>query len=402
MAGLRFSLVDAITRGAKIKVVGIGGAGGNAIKRMMEAGVSGVEFIAINTDMQALERLEGQKIVQIGLQTTRGLGAGGDPEVGRMAAEENREQIAEALSGADLVITTFGGGGGTGSGSGPVCVSIAREIGALTVAIVTRPFQFERSQRMMRAEEGIRQLRTVTDTLIVIPNQKLIDTALDVKLTDAFYRADSILMQATKGISELLTTAGEINLDFNDLNTVMKNGGDALLGFGAARGDDRAIQAATEAITSPFLEDIDVAGARSILVNVSASRDITLREFDNAVKIITDRTGNESNVIAGIAYNDDLNDEIRITLIATGLRQDGKVQPRQETFSLNNGFMNGNALVNGNAIVTPIAAAPTPVVEPIRTFQPVVPQINPAAIEHGSNGSKNLGVPAIWRRSRSN
>ncbi len=401
MSRMRFSFVEQFTRGAKIKVVGIGGAGGNAIKRMMEAGVGGVEFIAINTDMQALEKLEGQRLVQIGLETTRGLGAGGDPEVGRLAAEENADQIRQALEGADLVITTFGGGGGTGSGSGPVCVGIAKEMGALTVAIVTRPFQFERQQRMMRAEEGIRQLRTVTDTLIVIPNQKLIDTSLDVKLTDAFYRADSILMQATKGISELLTTAGEINLDFNDLNTVMKNGGDALLGFGAASGDDRASVAATEAVMSPFLEEVDISGARSILINVSASRDITLREFDTAVKIITERTGNESNVIAGMAYNESLNDELRITLIATGLRQDGRAQPRQETFSLNNGFTNGNALINGNGYVGTPVQVPTMVEpEPARNYPPVVANLNPAAIEHGSNGTNNFSVPAIWRRHR--
>ncbi|MDK9699401.1 MAG: cell division protein FtsZ [bacterium] len=398
MGKMRFSLVENFARGAKIKVVGVGGAGGNAIKRMVEAGVCGVEFVAINTDLQSLEKLDGYRTVQIGVETTRGLGAGGDAEVGRLAAEENREDIMQALSGADLVITTFGGGGGTGSGSGPVVVDIARELGALTVAIVTRPFQFERAQRMQRAEDGIRQLRGVTDTLIVIPNQKLVDISLDVKLTEAFQRADSILVQATKGISELLTTAGEINLDFNDLSTVMKGGGDALLGFGTASGEDRALNAATQAISSPFLEDIDVAGARSILINVSASRDITLREFDTAVKVITDKTGNESNVIAGMAYNDDITDELRVTLIATGLRQDLRAQPKQESFTLQNsftgnsfsngatnGFSNGNGKTNGDTFRT----------------VPVMPVAAPALDASLRSNGNSFSVPAILRRNRS-
>lgn len=335
MGVVRFFLEPEQYSGAKIKVVGVGGAGNNAIRRMIEENINGVEFIGINTDLMELNKLNGYKVIPIGPNITGGKGAGGNPELGRKAAEESREEIKQALAGADLIITTLGGGGGTGTGAAPVCVEIAKETNALTISIVTRPFLMEGSPRQLRAEEGIRELREKSDTIVVIPNQKLLDAINgDIRVKEAFLKVDSVLMQATRGICDLLTTTGEINLDFRDLETVMRKGGDSLLGFGSSRGEKRALQAAEQAISSPFLEDVNITGAKNILVNISASSDIGMKEVDEAVRYIKDKTGkDDTEVFAGITYNEALGDEFQITLIATGLNQ-LRNKPKQEAISL--------------------------------------------------------------------
>lgn len=368
MPTIKFTMEQEKQNGAVIKVVGIGGAGNNALRRMIDDGISGVEFIGINTDAQALKKLEGYRTIQIGSNLTRGLGAGGNPVTGRDAAEESREDLKKAFEGADLIITTYGGGGGTGTGAGPICVDIARETGALTISIVTRPFSMEGTPRQTRAEEGIRALREVSDTVVVIPNQRLIDSldGKDIKLREAFFRVDSVLMQATRGISELLTTTGEVNLDFNDLHAVMKNGGDALLGFGSASGENRSTISAEKAITSPFLDEMNIAGANALLVNISASSEVGMREVDEAVRFIKEKTGKEeTEVFTGFTYNEKLGDEFQITLIATGINQ-SKPKPKQEAMTLEtkplqNGFRTPIAETREMDTIDRILSIPRPV-----------------------------------------
>ncbi|MCX7836276.1 MAG: cell division protein FtsZ [bacterium] len=335
MGNVRFNLESDRDFGTKIKVVGIGGAGNNALRRMIESNIEGVEFIGINTDVMELKKLNGYRIIPIGTTVTGGKGTGGNPELGKKAAEESKEEIKSALEGADLIIVALGGGGGTGTGAAPVCVELAKETNALTIAIVTRPFLMEGSPRQLRAEEGIRELREKSDTLVVIPNQKLLEANNgDIRVKDAFLKVDSILMQATRGICDLLTTTGEINLDFRDLEAVMKKGGDSLLGFGSANGEERAIKAAEQAVSSPFLDDMNISGARNILINISASTDVKMKEINDAVNYIKDKTGkDDTEVFAGITYNDALGDELQITLIVTGLNQT-KNKPKQEAITL--------------------------------------------------------------------
>ena len=313
-----FSIVDNEHQ-AKMRVVGVGGAGGNAVNRMIEADLQGVEFIAVNTDCQVLELSQAPRRIQIGQTVTHGLGAGADPEVGRQAIDEDRDQVSEMLSGSDLVFVTAGMGGGTGTGAAPVVAEIAREAGALTVGIVTKPFVMEGLPRMRNADQGIAELKTVVDTLIVIPNQRLIDvSSKDTTLRDAFRMADDVLMQATRGISDLITIPGEVNLDFNDVRTVMLQGGDALMGTGSAVGENRAVDASEKAIKSPLLNDVSIAGAKGVLVNLSAGSDLKLFEVNEAVSVITEAAGSEANIIWGTVLDDSLGDELRVTVIATG------------------------------------------------------------------------------------
>lgn len=304
---------------AVIKVVGIGGGGTNAVNRMVEAGVKGVEFIAINTDAQALLMSDADYKVHIGVNLTKGLGAGADPDVGLQAAEENRNEIKEALQGADMVFITAGEGGGTGTGAAPVIAEIAKEeIGALTVAVVTRPFAFEGRKRALQAEEGVNNLKDKVDTLIVIPNDRLLQVAeKKTSILDAFRIADDILRQGTQGITDLITVPGLINLDFADVRTVMQDAGSALMGIGVAAGDNRAHDAAQAAISSPLLES-SIEGAHGVLLSISGGSDLGLFEVNEAAEVVASAGHPDANIIFGAVIDDSMMDQIRVTVIATG------------------------------------------------------------------------------------
>ena len=305
---------------AKIVVVGVGGGGGNALNRMIEDGMSSVEFIAINTDAQDLENNNSQIKLQIGKELTKGLGAGANSEIGQKAVEENKEIIADELNKADMVFITAGMGGGTGTGAAPAIAKIARETNALTVGIVTQPFAFEGPIRKKRALEGIKEMKSNCDTLLVIPNETLLEIASDeTTVTESFKLADSILNQATKGISDLINKPGLINLDYADVRTIMKNMGDAIMGTGIAKGEEKAILAAQQAINSPLLQKTSIKGAKGLLVNVSGSQQLTMRELNEASNIIYEEAGEDANVILGCVIDPELSDEIRITVIPTCL-----------------------------------------------------------------------------------
>lgn len=319
---------------ASIKVVGIGGGGGNAVNRMIEEGLGGVEFIAINTDAQALMLSKAKTRVRIGDKLTRGLGAGGSPEIGRKAAEESADELYEVLRGADMVFITAGMGGGTGTGGAPIVAQVAKELGALTIGVVTRPFTFEGARRIQTAEAGIEALKSQVDTLIVIPNDRLLDI-VDKRATlqDAFRMADDVLRQGIQGISELITVPGLINVDFADVRTIMSEGGAALMAVGSASGDDRARKAAEDAISSKLL-DVTIDGARGILFNITGGPNMGMHEVSEAAAIIKETAHPEVNLIFGAAIDENMGDEIRITLIATGFEQTRvasrrPVQPQQ-------------------------------------------------------------------------
>jgi cell division protein FtsZ len=304
---------------AVIKVVGVGGGGTNAVNRMVDAGLKGVEFIAVNTDAQALQMCDADVKLNIGSHLTKGLGAGADPSIGSGAAAESRDDIKEALKGADLVFVTAGEGGGTGTGAAPVIAEIAKqEVGALTVGVVTRPFSFEGSQRAKQAEEGIQRLREQVDTLIVIPNERLLSTVeRRTSILDAFRDADNVLRQGVQGITDLITTPGLINLDFADVRTIMSDAGSALMGIGAASGESRAGEAAKNAISSPLLEE-SVEGATGILLNITGGRELGLFEVNEAAEIVSSAADQNANIIFGAVIDETLGDEVRVTVIATG------------------------------------------------------------------------------------
>ncbi|RYE79472.1 MAG: cell division protein FtsZ [Myxococcales bacterium] len=303
---------------AVIKVVGIGGGGVNAVNRMIEVGLKGVEFIAINTDAQALLMSDADVKLDIGRELTRGLGAGANPEVGGKAAEDHAEEIEEVLKGADMVFVTAGEGGGTGTGGAPVVAKIARSLGALTIGVVTRPFAFEGRRRATSAEEGIAALREEVDTLIVIPNDKLLAISdRNVSMLDAFKQADQVLLQGVSGITDLITTPGLINLDFADVKSVMSNAGSALMGIGSARGDNRAVEAAEMAVSSPLLEE-SIDGAQGVLLSIAGGSDLGLFEINEAAAMVSDAVHPEANIIFGATIDDALGDEVRVTVIAAG------------------------------------------------------------------------------------
>jgi cell division protein FtsZ len=303
---------------AVIKVAGIGGGGVNAVNRMIEVGLNGVEFIAVNTDAQALLMSDADVKLDIGRELTRGLGAGANPEVGRKAAEDHREEIEEVLKGADMVFVTAGEGGGTGTGGAPVVASIARKLGALTIGVVTRPFSFEGKRRSLQAEEGIAALRNECDTLIVIPNDRLLQLGdANVSLMDAFRSADEVLLSGVQGITDLITTPGLINLDFADVKSVMAGAGSALMGIGSARGEGRAVQAAEKAINSPLLE-ASMEGARGVLLSIAGGSDLGLFEINEAASLVQESAHPEANIIFGTVIDDSLGDEVRVTVIAAG------------------------------------------------------------------------------------
>lgn len=307
---------------AKLKVVGVGGGGGNAINSMIERGLEGCEFIAVNTDVQALSRNAAPQKVQVGKELTRGLGAGANPDVGRNASEEDRHELAEVLAGSDMVFVTAGMGGGTGTGSAPVIAQVAREQGALVVGIVTRPFNWEGKPRQSHAERGIVELRKHVDTLIVVPNQKLLSIIdKNTSLQDAFRKVDDVLYNATSGIARIITGQGYINVDFADVRTIMKEMGEALMGTGVAAGEDRAVEAAQNAISSPLLEGISIAGSQGALINIAASSNLTMMEIDEAVDIVYKAVGQDANIIFGVVIDETLEDTMMVTVIATGFNK---------------------------------------------------------------------------------
>jgi len=316
---IRFSFDEGALNGARIKVIGIGGGGGNAVNRMIEFGIEGVEFISANTDLQALQSSLAPVKLQLGTHLTKGLGAGANPEVGRQAALEDTEKIIELLDGADMVFITAGLGGGTGTGAAPIIASLASELSALTVAVVTKPFSFEGKRRMWQADLGLAELKESVDTVITIPNERLLHTVEPgTSLQDAFKIADDILRQAVQGISDLITIPGVINLDFADVKTIMTGMGMALMGTGTARGDNRAVEAANRAISSPLLEETSIRGAKGVLINISGSHSMTLHEVHDASKIIQENADPDANIIFGSVFDDSLDDQIKITVIATG------------------------------------------------------------------------------------
>ena len=312
-------LADETRSGARIKVVGVGGGGSNAVNRMVAAGLDGVEFIVANTDLQALTLNPAPNKLQIGAKLTKGLGAGADPNVGRQAALEDTEKLIEALDGADMVFVTTGLGGGTGTGAAPVIASLASELGALTIAVVTKPFKFEGKKRAMQAERGLEELRDCVDTVITIPNERLLATiARTTSLTDAFAAADDVLRQAIQGISDLILVPGLINLDFADVKTIMSGMGLAIMGTGLAEGEDRAMAAANAAISSPLLEDASVRGARGVIINVTGGNDLSLIEVSEASAVIQEAAHEEANIIFGAVVDPRMDGQVKITVIATG------------------------------------------------------------------------------------
>ena len=318
---------------AVIKVVGVGGGGTNAVNRMIEEGIRGVEFVAINTDAQALAISDADIKVHIGTDLTRGLGAGANPEVGRKAADESRDDIAEALAGADMVFITCGEGGGTGTGAAPIVADIAmNEVGALTVAVVTKPFTFEGRKRKKSAEEGIKTLSDCVDTMIVIPNDKLLDIAeKKTTMLEAFAIADGVLSQGTQGITDLITVPGIINLDFADVKTIMKQAGTAMMGIGTSSGDTRAVDAAQQAISSPLLES-SIDGATRVLLSIAGSKDLGIQEISDAADVVANAVDPEANIIFGTVVDESLGDQVRITVIATGF-SDFNVNRQDELFA---------------------------------------------------------------------
>ena len=334
---------------ATIKVVGVGGGGSNAVNTMIKSGLSGAEFIVANTDAQALKASDSNIKIQLGEKITKGLGAGSNPEIGKQSAIEDRDRIREILNGSDMVFITAGLGGGTGTGGAPIIAEIAREIGALTVAVVTKPFFFEGNRRMRQAEEGLRQLKSVVDTVITIPNQRLLAVAgKSTSMVDAFKKVDEVLLQAVKGISDLINIHGLVNVDFADVKTIMSEMGMALMGTGVAEGDNKALEAAQKAISSPLLEDISIEGARGLLINVAGGPDMTLFDVNEAAEKIKSEAHPDANIIFGAVIDDTLGDKMMLTVIATGFGKDVKISPVQisnppndknlETININNKF----------------------------------------------------------------
>ncbi len=323
-----FELMDNIDSGAVIKVVGVGGGGGNAVINMLESGIEGVDYICANTDAQALQGTGLKDILQLGSALTKGLGAGANPEVGREAALEDRERIKELISGSDMLFITAGMGGGTGTGAAPVVAEIASDLGILTVAVVTKPFPFEGPKRMRAAEEGIEELGKYVDSLITIPNQKLLTSlGKNVSLLDAFKEANNVLLNAVQGIAELITRPGLINVDFADVRTTMSGMGVSMMGMGRAQGDERAAKAAEAAISSPLLEDISLDGARGILVNITAGLDMGIHEFEEVGEVVRRFAADDATVVVGTVIDTEMSDEVRVTLVATGLEDSMVVAP---------------------------------------------------------------------------
>ncbi|MDO8345347.1 MAG: cell division protein FtsZ [Cellvibrio sp.] len=389
-----FELVDSIHQNAVIKVIGVGGGGGNAVKHMIASKIEGVEFICANTDSQALKDIDARTVLQLGNSMTKGLGAGANPEIGRQAAMEDRERIAEVLRGADMVFIAAGMGGGTGTGAAPVVAEVARDLGILTVAVVTKPFPFEGKKRMLIADAGIKELAERVDSLITIPNEKLLSVlGKSTSLLDAFKAANNVLLGAVQGIADLIIRPGMINVDFADVRTVMSEMGMAMMGTGRATGENRAREAAEAAIRSPLLEDVNLQGARGILVNITAGIDLSLGEYSEVGSIIEEFASGDATVVVGTVIDPEMTNELRVTVVATGL-----------------------GIAKAAAAAKEVKAAPTKVID--NTRRPAAPPVDYAALDrpahlranaHSSNaaalaaplGDKELeylDIPAFLRR----
>ncbi|HEU0012904.1 MAG TPA: cell division protein FtsZ [Longimicrobium sp.] len=326
-----FEYDETMTQNARMKVVGVGGGGGNAVNRMIEEDLEGVEFISVNTDAQVLKHSKADVRIQIGQKLTRGLGAGARPEIGRQALEENRDEMRRALEGADLVFITAGMGGGTGTGAAPLIAEMAREMGALTIAIVTKPFMFEGKPRLRHAEQGLAELKRAADTMIVVPNERLLAVVgKGTSFKDALKKADEVLLHATQGIADLIRVTGEVNVDFADVRTVMSNRGSALMGTGFGRGDNRALEAAQEAISSPLLDNISISGAAGVLINITGGMDLAIDEVTTISQIIQEAAGDEAEIIFGAVHDASMKEEVRVTVIATGFDKDAVVRDRHD------------------------------------------------------------------------
>ena len=374
---------------ARIKVIGVGGGGGNAVNRMIDAQLRGVEFIAANTDLQALHKCRAPVKLQLGNLLTKGLGAGADPEVGRKAALEDTERILETLEGADMVFLTAGLGGGTGTGAAPIIASLAAEIGALTVAVVTKPFGFEGRRRMQLAERGVDELRGAVDTLITIPNERLLNfVERGTPLFEAFRIADDVLRQAVQGISDLITIPGEINVDFADVRTIMTGMGMALMGTGLAKGEHRALEAAQRAISSPLLEETSIQGARGVLINISGGHDLTLHEVAEAARIISDAVDPDANIISGMVIEPGLEDAMKVTVIATGFDRAMADRPRAHAMNLAGtagmagiaGLASAAAAGGAGTAAGAVRPAPLSAAPPPATPQREEPEASPADV----------------------
>ncbi len=327
-----FELMDTYDQQAVIKVIGVGGGGGNAVDHMLQANIDGVEFINVNTDAQALKKSDARTILQLGASITKGLGCGADPSIGRQAAIDDRERIAEVLNGADMVFITAGMGGGTGTGGAPVVSQVARDLGILTVAIVTKPFPFEGKKRMAVAEQGVKDLGEYVDSIITIPNEKLLTVlGKEASLLDAFSKANQVLQGAVQGIAELITRPGLINVDFADVRTVMSEMGMAMMGSATATGEDRATEAAVAAVSSPLLEDINISGARGILINVTAGLDMSIGEFEEVGNTVKEYASEDATVVLGTVIDAEMHDELRVTVVATGL---GRPMKKQQPYKV--------------------------------------------------------------------
>ena len=351
--------------GAKIKVIGVGGGGGNAVNTMIRSGLEGVDFIVANTDAQALLASLSPHRIQLGKDLTKGLGAGADPDIGRDAALEDRKELQDFLSDADMVFITAGMGGGTGTGAAAVVAQIARELGALTVAVVTKPFTFEGKRRRKHSEQGIARLRECVDTLITIPNQRLLQVATpNLSMLDAFQLADNVLVNAVRGISDIINTPGLINVDFADVKTVMSSMGHALMGIGYGSGSERALSAAKQAISSPLLEDVDIEGATGILINITAGTDVSIMEVNDACMVIQEAAHEDANIIFGAVIDQTLGDEVRITVIATGfpvedsLPADDLLNKSQRSLGSNNARMGHNLQTPQRLVAPPRLTTP--------------------------------------------
>ncbi len=369
-----FEFEESVSQNARMKVIGVGGGGGNAVNRMVDEQLSGVEFISVNTDAQALLNNKADIKVQIGKKLTRGLGAGARPEIGRQAIEENNDEVERTIAGADLVFVTCGMGGGTGTGAAPIIAAMAKEKGILTVGIVTKPFLFEGRKRMRQAEVGIAEMRKHVDTMIVVPNERLLAVAgKGMPFAEALKKADEVLLNATRGISEVITRPGLINVDFADVRTVMQNGGSALMGTGIGRGDSRAVEAAQQAVSSPLLDNVSIAGATGLLVNITGGNDLTLGEASQISEIIKEAVGDEAEVIFGAVIEPAMQGEVRVTLIATGFDRAAQQAPAAPLRSSSGVIQfpqrqtGAQRAVGGSAMpATPAAHPSTPAPPPLR------------------------------------
>jgi cell division protein FtsZ len=378
-----FELLDSCGQSAVIKVIGVGGGGGNAVQHMVDGNIEGVDFICLNTDAQALKGISARTALQIGSTITKGLGAGANPDIGRQAAHEDRERIIEVIEGADMLFITAGMGGGTGTGAAPVVAQIARELGILTVAVVTKPFPFEGSKRLHVAHNGIKELSQYVDSLITIPNEKLLLVlGKQISLLGAFKAANDVLLGAVQGIAELITRPGLINVDFADVRTVMSEMGMAMMGSGCAKGEDRAREAAEAAIASPLLEDVNLMGAHGILVNVTAGMDMGIGEFEEVGNTIKAFASENATVVVGTVIDPEMRDELRVTVVATGLGQEPRMQAAEKPVSL-------------------VQKTKTGEVDYGKLDRPTVMRQHPRKIPSGGNNAENLDyldIPAFLRR----